>query len=94
MTDEERIRRAQHARQLTEDEMYREAWSSLEKRLMDEWEQTKPTETDKRESIWHALKAHKAHRARLESFMADGRVAEANIQRKAKESAAGRRPAT
>lgn len=94
MTDEEKIRRAQHARQLTEDEMYREAWSSLEKRLMDEWEQTKPTDTATRESIWHALKAHKAHRKRLEGFMADGEVAKVNIQRKAKERATGRPAAT
>lgn len=90
MTDEERIRRAQHARQLTEDELYREAWSALEKNLMDRWLMTKPAETQVREDIWHALQAHKAHRRTLENFMADGRVAEANIQRKAKERATGR----
>ncbi len=93
MTEEERIRRAQHARQLTEDELYREAWATLEKHLMDSWWQTKPAETQKREDIWHALQAHRAHKARLESFMADGRVAEGQIQRKAKERATGRSPA-
>lgn len=94
MSDEDKVRRAGKARQLIEDELYREAWSALEKRLMDEWEATKPTDTATRESIWHALKAHKAHRKRLESFMADGEVAKANIQRKAKERATGRSAST
>ena len=94
MTDEERIRRAQHARQLTEDEMYREAWSSLDAKLISEWDKTSPTDTATREQIWHARGAMRWVRARLETFMADGRVAEANIQRKAKERGTGRPAAT
>lgn len=82
MTEEERIRRADQARQITENETYREAWSSLEKRMLAEWEQTKPTDTDTREALWHALKAHRAVRLRLENFIAEGREAEREIQRK------------
>ncbi len=94
LTDEEKVRRGMHARQITEDELYREAWSALEKNLMDRWLQTKPAETQVREDIWHAIQAHHAHRKRLESFMSDGKVAADNIQRKAKERATGRPAAT
>lgn len=94
MSEEDKVRRGMHARQIIEDEMYREAWSSLEKRLMDEWEATKPADTATRESIWHALKAHKAHRKRLESFMSDGKIAADNIQKRAKDRVTGRPAAT
>lgn len=82
MTEEERIRRADQARQITTNETYREAWSSLEQRMLTEWEQTKPTETDKREAIWHALKAHRAVKLRLEALIKDGNEAARVIQRK------------
>lgn len=87
MTEEELLRRADQARQITENEMYREAWSSLEKRLMDEWAATKPTDTETREAIWHAMKAHKAHKARLEAILATGRDTARRIDQRRKASA-------
>lgn len=82
MTEEERIRRADQARQITANETYREAWSSLEKNLRTAWEQTKPMQTEEREKLWRSLKTLREVKLKLESFIADGNEAAREIQRK------------
>lgn len=90
MTEEERIRRADQARQITTNETYREAWSSLEKNLRTAWEQTKPMQTEEREELWRSLKSLREVKQRLETFIADGNEAARVIQRK--KTSVGSRP--
>ncbi len=90
ITDEELVRRADSARQVTTNEMYREAWSSLESSLMTAWEGTKPMQTEEREEIWRSIRTLRATRQTLENLMATGRQAAKRIdQRKRTTTAPG-----
>ena len=91
ISDEELVRRADQARQVTQNEMYREAWSSVVNGLQAQWEATKPMATEEREAIWHAMKAVKASRQLLENLMQTGRQAALRIDQGKKRQDAGTR---
>jgi len=91
VNEAELLRRAEMARQVTTNEMYREAWASLVSNLQNAWETTKPMQTEEREALWHAMKAVKGVQQRLESLMATGREVERR-QNQRKATRVGTRP--
>lgn len=82
MTEEERVKRAEAARQVTDAEIYKETWTALNERLLRAWEATKPTDTEARESMWHARRALKSVQDAFETLMAEGRQAQIAIAKR------------
>lgn len=89
-TDEELVRRAEQAQQVTRNEMYREAWASLVSDLQSAWEATKPMQTAEREEIWRSIKTARAIEQKLVNLMATGRQAAARIDQRKKRNGGSR----
>ena len=90
MTPEEKIRRAHSAERLLQDEVYREAWASLDAALIQHWAQTSPSDITNRERYFHQLQGLRAVKTKLEAWVTEGKAAVAEIER-TKERAAGKR---
>ena len=90
MSPEEKVRRANKAAQLLNDEVYREAWASLDANLMANWAATNQADTQRRETLYFELVGLRAVKLRLERWVADGKAAADEIER-TKQRAAGKR---
>ena len=90
MTPEEKVRRANKAAQLLNDEVYREAWASLDANLMANWAATNQADQQRRETLYFELTGLRAVKVRLERWVAEGREAAAEIER-TKQRATGKR---
>lgn len=74
MSDE--IARAGRARQILEDPMIVEAFSSVEKTMTDAWKDSPDTDTEGRERCFRALLGLRAFQAFFEIAISNGQVAE------------------
>lgn len=90
ISDEELVKRADQARQVTQNEMYREAWSSLVNGLMQQWRSTKPMQREEREELWRAIRSAEATRQHLENLMQTGRQAAFRINQRKTRGPAGK----
>lgn len=81
MTPDQKIKRANEAQALLNNETYREAWSSLDSDLIAQWAGTSPTDSVNRERYYHQLTGLRAVRTRLERWIAEGREAARDIER-------------
>ena len=79
MTKEERIARANVLKNIVEDEFYQDALESIRLKLLDKFEQSKPAEHEKRESIHRSLTLLKVLNSTLETAIAEGDVAKKHI---------------
>ncbi len=94
MTPEDKIKRANSAQRLLQDEVYREAWASLDAALIQHWAQTSPSDITNRERYFHQLQGLRAVKSKLETWVSEGKAAVTEIER-TKQSATGKRqPAT
>lgn len=94
MTPDEKVRRAQSAERLLQDEVYREAWSSLDAALITHWAQTSPSDITNRERYFHQLQGLRAVKTKLETWVSEGKAAVAEIERTKQRATGNRIPAT
>lgn len=81
MTPEQRIERAEQARELTKNPLLVEALDSLETEAVDNWKHSKAGDEEGRELAWLRYKAVTALRSQLMSVVDDGKWAEADKKR-------------
>lgn len=67
--------RARRARAILEDELVREAFATLERRILESWSASRPEDWAAREGAYRDLHAARAFRAELERLIRDGQVA-------------------
>lgn len=94
MTPDQKVKRGNDAQRLLNDELFKEAWATLDAHLMQSWAGTTALDSQVREALYHELRGLRAVRAQLERWMQDGTIAAREIER-TKQSAAGtRKPVT
>lgn len=81
MTEDQKIRRANEAQALLTNEVYREAWASLDAALIAEWSRTSPLDAQNRERYFHQLTGLRAVKEKLERWVAEGKAVVAEIER-------------
>ena len=79
MTKEESIARANALKNIVEDDFYQEAVESIRLKLLEKFEQSKPADREKRESIHRSLALLKVLNSTLETAIAEGDVAKKQI---------------
>jgi hypothetical protein len=94
MTLEEKARRGQAAERILKDEVYREAWASLDAALIANWAVTSPADITNRERYFHQLQGLRAVKTKLETWISDGTAAIAEIERTKQRATGTRQPAT
>ena len=94
MTPDEKINRANSALRLLQDEVYREAWASLDAALIAAWSQTTPGDLTNRERYFHQLQGLRAVKTKLETWVTEGKAAVAEIERTKQRAAGNRQPST
>lgn len=94
MTPEEKARRGQAAERLLSDEVYREAWASLDAALIAHWAGTNPSDQELRERYYNQLIGLRAVKTRLETWVSDGKAALTEIERTKQRATGTRQPAT
>ena len=82
MTDPEKVRRGLQAQGIIENEVYREAWASLERSKTEAWKNS--TSITDRERLWFELNGLRSVKLELERLMAVGKEADKQIQRNAR----------
>ena len=94
MTPDEKIRRANSAQRLLQDEVYREAWASLDAALIAKWAQTGPLEIELREQCFNRLMGLRSVKKIFETWVSEGKAAVAEIERTKQRDSGKRQPAT
>lgn len=79
MTDDEKLRLADQARQVLENNAFKDAWAALERRLVSLWEGSDVLEPDLREALWMQRRALIDLKRNLETTLAEGRQAKLRI---------------
>jgi hypothetical protein len=74
------LARAARAQALLEDELLAEAFAALETRYVDEWRATQFRDTDARERLWQAVNVLRKVKDHLGRILADGRLAQREIE--------------
>ena len=83
MTPEETIRRAEHAKQLMEDETLLAALAMIEAEIISEWEQCPARDVEGREFLWKYYKTSKKFRGILLGAIESGKIAAHGLREKA-----------
>ena len=85
MNDPERdVNRAARASRLIADELLKEAFETLERDYLEAWRGTGARDTDARERLWQAIQVVGKVRAHLDRVVADGKLAQAELNAVAK----------
>ena len=71
--------RAHRARQVVDNDIFQEAWASIEKQLRTSWENTNAAQTVERERIWQALQMLKKVKYYLEGVIKTGEMAQIQL---------------
>jgi hypothetical protein len=83
MTDEialqRAVDRAARARTLVEDELLREAFTSLKSRYLEAWEQSNLRDTEGRERLFQAVHIIGSVQSHLNTILSNGSIAKAEI---------------
>ena len=74
MTPEEIKRRAEHAAQLLNDSLLVETLDTIEREIIEQWEQIPERDTEGREIVWRYYKLAKKFRALLQGALESGTV--------------------
>ena len=83
---QEDVNRANRAKLLLEDPLFKEGFDTLEKQLIDAWLATHPRDAVGRENAFRMVHAHRKVRDLLLICMSNGKVAEAEIRQALKDS--------
>jgi len=73
------VSRGARANALMNDDLVSGALTQLEADYITAWSQTAPRDTDARERLWHAVQATRKFRDHLRMIVADGKLAQAEI---------------
>lgn len=82
MTPEEIRRRAEHARQLLEDKLLKEALDLMEAEAISQWESVPVRDVEGREVIWRYYKTIRKFRGFLQSALESGKLENFREQQK------------
>jgi hypothetical protein len=77
----EDIARANRAKALLSDDLLSGAFKTLREAYLTAWESTKYNDTDGRERLWQAVQIVGKVQAQLTSYVNDGRLAQAELDR-------------
>lgn len=84
MTDENKlltdISRAAKAHTLLESELLQEAYTVIDRQLIEAWKATPARDQDARERIWNAVQANNKHRDYLKIVLNNGTMAKAELE--------------
>lgn len=94
MTPEQKVKRGHDAQTLLSNELFREAWATLDAELIRHWGATDPMQAEIRERYYHQLTGLRAVKAKLERYVADGTVAAQEIERVKQRVSGKLQPAT
>jgi hypothetical protein len=72
VTADERLRRAEHARQLLDDPLLMETLAAMRAETIQTWEAAVTTEA--REAAWHSVRAVARLEAKLRGLVTDGKL--------------------
>lgn len=81
--EQERIR-GEKARQILNDELVVEAFSLIEKQIIEQWEQAPARDKEGKEHLWIYYKVLKKFKAHLEDVLNTGKMAAIQLQEKKK----------
>jgi hypothetical protein len=86
MTDdlERDAMRGRRAEQLLADELLQEAFETLKAEYLRAWENTDPSENERREQLWYAHRVVPLVRKHLTDVVKDGTLAKAQIEQMAR----------
>lgn len=73
--------RGKRAKRILEDELWLDAWATLENALVSGWKTSPARDAEGREALWMALQMAGRVRASLESHMRTGQMAEMQLER-------------
>ena len=79
-TPEQELRRAGLAREVMDNQVYQEAFSSLKADLMRAWESSPARDREGREQLWHAVHLLGRIEQHLQQAMETGRMASLQLQ--------------
>jgi len=74
-TPKQRVSRGSNALKLLENSVIQDAMDSLEEQYISDWMRTDPDQVDLREQAHSNLRVLQDFKTRLESFVADGKIA-------------------
>lgn len=84
MTDEVKLNRdmvrGSKAKQVLENELFRESHDKIERALIDAWIGSDPRDTEGRERCFQMLHANRKHRAFFESVIHTAKISEAELK--------------
>lgn len=80
----EEINRGERAKQVLENELYKEAFAKLREQLIQGFEQTNFKQSDERDEIWRKLQSANFVQDYLEEVMETGKIARETLAQKAK----------
>jgi hypothetical protein len=94
MTPDQKVKRGHDAQRLLNDELFKEAWATLDAALITEWAATNPLDAVNRERYFHQLTGLRAVKSKLERYMQEGDAAFREIERTRERAAGTRKPVT
>lgn len=87
MTDEQKVQRAEEARQLLANPILSEAFTVIREEVLDQWKSSKEHEAEGREKLWTTLKLLDRLQSQITQVVQTGKVAQASLLQRAKEAA-------
>ena len=82
MTSEDRIIRGKNAEQLLSNPLLEEAFTALEQDIVDTWKRSTGVTADVREDLFRQLSVLSTVKAKLESFVNDGKISQNRVNMK------------
>lgn len=84
MTDKryDEIQRGDMARMVLESTVFKEALDTIERDILNAWEQTSPRDTEAREKAWSFYLASRKIRSTLQNFVDTGKMALIQVEEK------------
>lgn len=73
--------RGHRAKRILEDDLWLEAWATIETKLMSGWRNSPARDVEGREALWMALQLAEQVRTLLESHMRTGQMAEMQLEK-------------
>lgn len=84
--------RGNRAKRILEDDLWLEAWATIEMEFLSAWRNSPARDEEGREAIWKMLKVAERVRSQLESHMMTGRLAEKELEKHGRETKRTRTP--
>ena len=87
MTPEETVQRAEHARQILDDALVKEALDAIEREIIEQWEACPARDKEGRELLWQYYKHAKKFRGIFQGAIESGKVVQLRAQQSLKDRA-------